>query len=124
MEISLPFPKDLIIDLTQIEFIPGNLTDTFKYEARVPRDIWNKWRPDNPLVRNDYRVIKFGKPGYEQYFDAIGDWQVFNHYDKKRRANYRARHEPIMLKWNGETITSHSYLVPFTNEFFSYWFMW
>jgi hypothetical protein len=122
MEISLPFPQDLVIDLSQIEFIPGDLTDNYKYEARVPRDIWNKWRPDKPLVRNDYRVVKFGRPGYQHYFDAIGDWEEYNHYDKKRRDNYRARHEPITININGKDL--RSYLVPFTNEFFSYWFMW
>lgn len=126
MEISLPFPQDLVVDLTKIEFIPGELTGNFKYEARIPRDIWNKWRPDQPLKRNDYRVVKFGAPGYEQYRDLIGSWSAFDHNDKKRRHNYRARHEPIKITrtLNGKTVTSRSYLVPFTNEFFSYWLMW
>lgn len=126
MEFNESNKEELFNEILKIEFIPGDLDGKYKYEARIPRDIWNKWRPDWPLKRNDYRVIKFGRPGYEQYRDLIGSWSEFDHKDKKRRANYRARHEPITLTrtWNGETVTSKSYLVPFTNEFFSYWLMW
>ena len=122
MEFNESNKKELFNELLNVEFIPGSLTGKYKYEARIPRDIWNKWRPDWPLKRNDYRVIKFGRPGYEQYEDLIGSWSEFDHKDKKRRKNYRARHEPIRIQIDGREL--RSYLVPFTNEFFSYWLMW
>ena len=114
--------EELFNELLNVEFIPGSLTSKYKYEARIPKDIWNKWRPDQPLKRNDYRVVKFGASGYEQYKDLIGVWSNFDHKDKKRRSNYRARHSKIMINIDGKDY--ESYLVPFTSEFFSYWFLW
>lgn len=114
--------KEVFDDLTEIEFIPGDLTTNYKYKAFIPKDIWNKWRPDKPLKIKDFKTVKFGRPGYQQYKDIIGEWSDYDHLDKKRRSNYRARHEPIGITIDG--VKYKSYLVPFTNEFFSYWLMW
>lgn len=123
MEFDNNTRKELFNDLTEVEFIPGNrTTDKYKYKALIPRHIWNKWRPDNPLKRNDYKIINFGRNHYQQYKDIIGYWSDMDHKDKKRRANFKARHEPIRININGKEL--RSYLVPFTNEFFSYWLLW
>lgn len=37
--------------------------------------------------------IYFGQYGYEHYFDKMGIYSEFNHYDKQRRKNYKKRHE-------------------------------
>lgn len=110
--------SELIDDITKIEFVTGNLGTSYKYKALIPRDVWNKWRPEKELKKKEFKEVNFGKPGYQQYKDLIGSWSDFDHLDKKRRANYRARHSAIKY---GDR---YSYLVPFTNEFFSYWLMW
>lgn len=38
------------------------------------------------------RRVSFGDKRYQQYYDKIGVYSWLNHYDKKRRALYRARH--------------------------------
>lgn len=112
---------ELFRDLKRVTYIKGNLNKTYKYKAHIPRDIWNKWRIDK-LTRNDYKVIQFGRPGYQQYKDKLGGWTRYDHLDKKRRQNYRARHEPIRITIKNKKYIS--YRVPFTNEFFSYYLMW
>lgn len=119
----MEFSEELIDDILKINFIPGNLSTTFKYKAYIPKEVWNKWRPDKPLVNKEYREINFGKPGYYHYKDLIGNWQQWDHKDKKRRQNYRARHSKIMIKMPNGNLEP-SYLVPFTSEFFSYWLLW
>lgn len=114
--------EEVFDDLADVEFFKGSLSKYYKYKAHIPRDIWNKWRPDSPLKRGEYKTIKFGRPGYMQYKDLIGEWSDYDHLDKKRRDLYRRRHEPIEITLNGKKY--QSYLVPFTNEFFSYWLMW
>ena len=114
--------KELFNDLLEIEFVPGKLDGKYKYKAFIPKDLWNKWRPDKPLKKKEFKEVNFGRPGYQQYKDLIGDWKDFDHLDKKRRDNYRKRHQPIRILIDGKEY--RSYLVPFTNEFFSYWLMW
>ena len=122
MEFTQDNKKELFNDLLTIVFRKGDLNTSYKYQALIPKDIWNKWRPDKPLKKGEYRTISFGRPGYQQYKDLIGDWTEYDHNDEHRRENYKKRHEPIMIGLNGKKY--HSYLVPFTNEFFSYWLMW
>ena len=122
MEFTENNKDELFNDLTEVTFIPGEISGNYKYEARVPMNIWNKWRSDKPLTRNEYRVVKFGSPEYQHYKDLIGDWSQFDHNDKKRRKAYRARHEPIKINIEGRNY--RSFMVPFTPEFFSYWFLW
>lgn len=40
---------------------------------------------------NNY-LLSFGDKRYEQYEDKIGLYKHLNHYDKKRRINFRKRH--------------------------------
>lgn len=122
MELSDRERNRLFAEMDDIEYVPGKLNSNFKYKALISRDLWNKWRPDKPLVQNEFKVVNFGRPGYQQYKDLIGLWRKYDHNDEGRRQRYRARHEPIMIDINGKKY--HSYLVPFTNEFFSYWLMW
>lgn len=42
------------------------------------------------LINN--KKIYFGDVRYGQYFDKLGFYKYLNHYDKKRRSNFRARH--------------------------------
>jgi hypothetical protein len=118
----MEFSDEMIEDLTKINFIPGNLNTSFKYKAFIPKDIWNKYRKDKPLINKKYKEVNFGKPGYYHYKDLIGNWKQWDHGDKKRKSNYRARHSKIMINIDGKDY--ESYLVPFTSEFFSYWFLW
>jgi hypothetical protein len=41
---------------------------------------------------DDIYLTSFGQLPYEQYEDKIGYYRDLNHYDKKRRDNYRTRH--------------------------------
>jgi len=41
----------------------------------------------------DGKKVYFGDKRYQQYFDKIGYYSHKNHFDKKRRANYKKRHE-------------------------------
>ncbi len=112
----------VVAALPDVEFLPGNLNSTYKYKALVPKELWNKWRPDKKLVNKQFREVNFGRPGYQQFHDRIGEWSSYDHNDAKRRDNYRRRHEPIRIMINGQEC--RSYRVPFTNEFFSYYLMW
>jgi hypothetical protein len=59
------------------------------------------------------RVISFGDRRYAQYKDAtgLGFWSHLNHYDKRRRDNYRKRHE-------GDNLHC------FSPGYFSYYYLW
>lgn len=61
---------------------------------------------------NKWKTVTFGDKRYEQYYDAT-PLQLYasqNHFDEKRRANYRARHgaqgyqnvkySPAWFSWN------------------------
>lgn len=121
MEFKPSERSQLFIDVRKIKYEKGNLNTSYKYKAFIPKSIWNKWRVDK-LVKGEYKVINFGRPGYQQYRDKLGQWSKYDHLDIKRRNNYRARHEPIQI--NIKNKKYYSYKVPFTNEFFSYWLMW
>jgi hypothetical protein len=47
------------------------------------------------------KLIHFGDSRYQHYKDRIGDYSYLDHNDKSRRANYRKRHEKILLN-NGK----------------------
>lgn len=120
MEFTSADKKNLFEDVGKIEFKKGSVNKGYKYKAFIPVEIWNKWRPDDPAKRD--RTVRFGKAGYMHYHDILGEWEEYDHNNEERRELYKKRHEPIMIKIDDEMY--HSYLVPFTNEFFSYWLMW
>lgn len=105
--------------MEDIEYKKGSIAKGYKYKALIPKDLWNKYRPEKPIKKGDFKTVKFGKSGYMHYKDLIGLWSDYDHNNEKRRELYRKRHEPIKLK-DGRL----SYQVPFTNEFFSYYLMW
>ena len=104
-----------------IEYEKGQLHSSYKYKAYIPKSMWNARRPDK-IHRGQYKIVSFGKPGYQQYYDKLGMWSKFNHHDKKRRSNYRARHGAIYININGES--KLSYKVPYTKEWFSWNMLW
>ena len=57
------------------------------------------------------KKYSFGDTRYEQYNDAIGYYKDLNNYDKKRRANYRARHKNDKLN-------------EYSSGYFSYYYLW
>lgn len=115
-------------DLDKIEFIstkqdpikPGGAGSRSKYRAIIPKEIWNKWRPD--IVAKSDKIIKFGDPDFEHYKDRIGDWSELDHGNKIRREQYRKRHRGIMMKYLNEEVPA--YKVPFSPSFFSYYLLW
>ncbi len=121
---------EFLEDASKIRFEKGKPTDYFKYKAYIPRDIWNKYRPDK-VVRKDFKEIKFGMMGYQQYHDLIGELSEYDHNDKNRRRLYKARHSKILkhfnrIKKDGTEVKEeyYSYRVPFTDEFMSWYFLW
>ena len=56
-------------------------------------------------------MYSFGDRRYEQYYDKIGYYKDYNHYDKLRRKNYRARHK-------------YDKLNEYSNGYFSYYYLW
>ena len=73
----------------------------------------------------DGSKIHFGDSRYEHYADKVpkarggGLWTNLDHKDKKRRANYRARHSKIKTKDGRLAID-----VQYSPAFFSYHFLW
>ena len=122
MEFTEKDKVELFNDMANINFKKGSIAKGFKYKAYIPKDIWNKWRPYDPLIKGEFKTVRFGKAGYMHYKDIIGKWKDYDHKDEARRELYKKRHEPIMIEIDGNKY--RSYLVPFTNEFFSYWLMW
>jgi hypothetical protein len=61
---------------------------------------------------DDIYLTSFGQLPYEHYEDKIGYYRDLNHYDKKRRDNYRTRHRHDNL----DDISSAG--------FWSYYFLW
>lgn len=39
------------------------------------------------------KKVSFGNRNYQQFYDSIGFYKDLNHYDPKRRENYRKRHQ-------------------------------
>lgn len=122
MEFTEDQRDELFDDIAGIEFVKGSIKKGYKYKAYIPKEIWDKWRPDSPLKRKDYKTVNFGRAGYKQFHDKIGEWSDYDHNDTVRRDRYRKRHIPIRITIDDKKLIS--YLVPFTNEFFSYWLMW
>lgn len=71
----------------------------------------------NDGTRSKY--VDFGDTRYQHYEDKIGLYSYLDHLDKKRRANYRARHSAILTK-DGVP----AYKVPYTPAFFSWYYLW
>lgn len=82
------------------EFLPGKFPK--KYYAVLENKITKK------LVQ-----VPFGDQRYEQYKDStgLGLYSEKNHLDKKRRKNYRARHQ-------------HDNLKDWSSGYFSWKFLW
>lgn len=112
--------KDLFDDFMEVSYKKGD--SVYKYKAFIPREIYNKWRPDSALKTKAFKEVKFGAQGYTQFHDKIGSFSEFNNNDLARRENYKKRHQAIMTKVDGESIPS--YLLPFSPEFFSYNILW
>ncbi len=70
--------KELFNDLLEIEFVPGTLDGKYKYKAFIPKDLWNKWRPDKPLKKKEFRKWKefprCGNPFRGVWRDVPDDW--------------------------------------------------
>ena len=96
-----------------IVFVPNSLKSKkpHKYTAWVIRE------KDRKLLHK----VKFGNKNYEHYEDSTPTkfWSHLNHGDKKRRSNYRTRHEAILNK-KGEQV----YKVEYTPAWFSYNYLW
>lgn len=39
------------------------------------------------------KKVHFGARGYDQYFDKLGHYEKYNHYDEERRERYYKRHK-------------------------------
>lgn len=69
--------------------------------------------------------VHFGSSSYEHFEDRVppklggGIWEHKDHYDKKRRKNYRARHSKIRTR-DG----SFAYQKKFSSSWFSFYFLW
>jgi len=122
MEFTDSNRAELFNDIAEIRFEPGKKGKPYKYKAYVPKEIWNKWRPDYPLKNKEFREKTFGMQGYAQYKDKLGHWSKNDHKDEERRERYKKRHEPIKKTIDG--VEYHAYKVPFTDEFFSYYLLW
>lgn len=109
--------EELKKDMEQITFIPGTINDKYKYIAKIPKNIWNKYREDK--ITKDFKNIQYGNPKFEHFYDIVGDWGHLNHGDVYRREMYRKRHGAIKNK-KGEL----SYQIPFTPAFFSMNLLW
>lgn len=64
-------------------------------------------------LTNKYKKIPFGDKTYQQYFDktGLGYYSHLNHYDKKRKKNYRSRHKKTAQN-------------KFSSSWFSYYYLW
>ncbi len=86
-----------------------------KYDALISADTWNTYRADKTTKPVS---VSFGALGYEHYKDKIGNFSYYDHNDKSRRAQYRARHSKIL---------NHgvpSYKIHFTPAWFSWHYLW
>jgi hypothetical protein len=61
----------------------------FGFTFVIPAVVKNK---KYSVYYDDIYLTSFGQLPYEQYEDKIGYYRDLNHYDKKRRDNYRTRH--------------------------------
>lgn len=71
------------------------------------------------------RTVQFGARGYEHYRDSVprakggGLWSKWDHLDRARRANYRARHAGMRCA-DGKRCIDKKY----SPAWFSYHFLW
>lgn len=95
MKISNPNDYDLI-----------GFTKSFKPDKKYDAILKNKYT-------DDIKLIPFGSAHYQQYQDTTGLnlYSDYNHFDKKRRSYYRARH-------NGEQKNK------FSSGYFSWHYLW
>lgn len=71
-------------------------------------------------VKVNGKWISFGDKRYEHFEDkALGSYSNLNHFDKKRRANFRARVKGIKLK-DG----TPAYLNKNSPAYWSYHYLW
>lgn len=64
------------------------------------------------VYKNDKYITSFGDTRYQHYYDKIGYYEHLNHYDEKRRKNYRSRHR-------NDNITDPNYA-----GYWSYNYLW
>ena len=57
-----------------------------------------------------FGAIKDNGMPYEHYFDKIGLFKQFNHYDEKRRENYKKRHYKDIHKKDSPGFFAFNYL--------------
>lgn len=90
--------------------------DKFIPEFEVSKKYPYKYRVTTPSGKKIY----FGHVDYEHFEDkALGHYKSKNHYDTKRRRNYRARHSKILLK-DG----SPAYKDKEQSAYYSYYYLW
>ena len=70
-------------------------------------------------INDKPKLIHFGDRNMEQYYDKIGYWHNLDHFDKTRRASYRARAAGIKNKKN-----KHTYLDKNSANYWSYHILW
>ena len=59
-------------------------------------DYQKSTRKDKKLmVEVNGKIIHFGNPDYQQYYDKTGIWKSKNHNNKERRKNYLLRAKGI-----------------------------
>ena len=68
-------------------FEPSNRTNK-KYTAVLQQN-----KKNNKYIYIHFGAIKSVGTPYQQYYDKIGNYKHFNHYDKKRRDRYISRHK-------------------------------
>lgn len=88
-------------DYTLVKFKKSK-TKNKKYDAIIKHRITKK-----------LKTIPFGDVRYEHYQDStgLGEYSHLNHFDKKRRKNYRLRHNKTAKN-------------KFSSSWFSYYYLW
>ena len=87
---------------------------TYKFHRRLDKiDFYapsiKQYKKYDAYINN--KIYSFGDRRYEQYYDKIGYYKEYNHYDKLRRKNYRARHK-------------YDKLNEYSSGYFSYYYLW
>jgi len=92
--------------MVHIEFVRGIYP--YKYTAIITLD-------------NKKKKVNFGHQDYDQYKDQtpLKLYKKFDHLDKNRRNNYRARHSKILDK-NGKP----AYKIKYSRAWFSWYYLW
>lgn len=77
----------------------------------IPTSGFKKYNAVLQNARGEVKRVGFGDRRYEQYHDKIGRYAHLDHFDPKRRDNYRKRHA-------GENA------VPLTPGWFAWHYLW